>query len=65
LLVTYFKRDTHYILNSIETSQGGTNPDPGSKIRVYCRDTVILYLAFIITKLSKIDLTIIEFPLRY
>ena len=37
----------------------------GSKIRVYCRDTTYLYLAFILSNYLKIDLTIIEFLLIY
>ena len=43
----------------------GSNTDSGSKIRVYYRDTTNFYLAFIITKLSKIDLTINELFLMY
>ena len=51
--LTYFKGDTHYILNSIETSQGGSNTDRGSKRGVQCTNTTILYLAFIIRNLFK------------
>ena len=35
-------------MNSIEISQGGSNTDSGSKSGVQCRDSSILYIAFII-----------------
>ena len=38
-------------MNSIEISQGGSNTDSGSKRGVQCRDSSILYLAFIVRSL--------------
>jgi hypothetical protein len=32
----------------------GSNTDSGSKIGVYCRDTIISYLAFVIRNLFKL-----------
>jgi hypothetical protein len=39
------------VLNSIEISQGGSNTDSDSKRGVQCKDSSILYLAFIIRNL--------------
>ena len=45
------EKNNHNILNSTEIFKGGSNTDSGSKIGVYCKETIILYLAFIIRNL--------------
>ena len=47
--------DIHIILNSIEIFQGWNNTDNGSKRGVQCRDSSILYLAFIIRNLFNLS----------
>jgi hypothetical protein len=53
LLLELILGDIHSILNFIEISQGRSNTDRGFKRGVYCRDTTVLYLAFIIRNLIR------------
>jgi len=39
-------------VNSLEICEEGSNTDTGSKRGVQCKDTTILYLAFIIRNLN-------------
>ena len=41
-------------MNSLVFCKGGSNTDSGSKITVECKNTTILYIAFIIRNLSLI-----------